>query len=331
MLNWNIDSVLLELKYTWKISRNSSTHKKNFIVSCVQQNWKGIGECAPNIRYNETPEIILNEFSKFISAGANHVNDIHELTDLLNSLKLKNALRFGIESAYIHMLCHAEKTPLHSFLGVDACLQKQTSYTMPILELDEIIPFYNQNNLARFKTIKLKTNAQNGVELLKLISTISNQPLIIDANEAYTNADDVISFMQQIHQYNIVLMEQPMPASCVDDYIAVKKANLFPIMADESICDDADFDLLTEQFNCVNMKLMKAGGYLNGMRIINEARARGLKTMIGCMVETSLGINSALQLCANVNYADLDGFLIVKKEPYQLVAETNGTVINTMN
>ena len=157
---------------------------------------------------------------------------------------------------------------------------------------------------------------------LKLISTISNQPLIIDANEAYTNADDVISFMQQIHQYNIVLMEQPMPASCVDDYIAVKKANLFPIMADESICDDADFDLLTEQFNCVNMKLMKAGGYLNGMRIINEARARGLKTMIGCMVETSLGINSALQLCANVNYADLDGFLIVKKEPYQLVAET---------
>lgn len=329
MLNWQIKPVLLELKYTWKISRNSSTHKKNFIISCNFNRFSGIGETAPNIRYQETPEVILQEFDQFVKAGGNQVNDLAELTSLLDQLKLKNALRFGIESAYIHMLCHAEKIPVHDFLGIQPCLQKTTSYTMPILELDEVEPFYKNNRLERFTMIKLKINADNGLELLKKMATISNQPLIIDANEAYTNADDLLKFLRQLKPYPIALIEQPMPATCVDDYIAVKNAALFPLMADESICDGADFSMLTQQFNCVNMKLMKAGGYLNGLHILQQAKAHGMQTMIGCMVETSLGILSALNLCSFADYADLDGFLIVKNEPLQLTYEDNGTVYNS--
>lgn len=329
MLNWQIEAVLLELKYTWKISRNSSTHKKNFIITCNFNNWKGIGEAAPNIRYLETPEVMVQEFERFIQSGGNQVHDLEELTALLNQLKLKNALRFGIESAYIHMLCHAEKIALPDFLGITPCLQKTTSYTMPILELDEVVDFYHNNNLQRFAMIKLKINAENGLELIKLFATISNQPLIVDANEAYTNADDLLRLLYQLKPYPIKLIEQPMPASCVDDYMAVKKAGLFPLMADESVCDDADFGLITQQFDCVNMKLMKAGGYLNGLHILQQAKAHGLQTMIGCMVETSLGISSALSLCGYADYADLDGFLIVKNEPLHLTHESDGIVYHS--
>lgn len=326
MIGWQLEPIKLALKYTWKISRNSSTHKINFLIHCNNGKWKGIGETAPNVRYGETSEIIEAEFNRFIQAGGNHVNDFEELTTLLDALKLKNALRFGIESSYIHMLCHAEKLPINEMLHVDKVTEIATSYTMPILEHDEIKPFFDQNNLGRFQTIKLKLNSDNGLDLLDHFSSFSNQPLIIDPNEAYTNADDLLRFLTAAKKYNIVLVEQPMPATCVDDYKAVKKHSLFPLMADESICDDADFELLQQQFDFVNMKLMKAGGYMNGLHILNQAHQHQLKTMVGCMVETSLGISSALHLCSQVAYADLDGFMIVKDEPFHLLHEQNGIV-----
>lgn len=326
MLKWEIMPVRLELKYTWKISRNTSTHKVNFIIGCNYRNWKGIGETAPNVRYGETSEVINAEFSRFLSAGGANVSDLHELTQLLNSLKLKNALRFGIESAYIHMLCHAEKTSITDFLGIKAVKNVSTSYTMPILDISEVKPFYEANRLDRFKIVKLKTNAETGTELLRHFSAFSNQPVIIDPNEAYTNADDLLRFMHEIKDYNVALIEQPMPATCTDDYKAAKKMALFPLMADESICDGADFELLTQQFDYVNMKLMKAGGYLNGLHILQTARKHQMKTMIGCMVETSIGISSAFHLCDGIDYADLDGFMIVKDEPYKLLHEENGDI-----
>jgi L-alanine-DL-glutamate epimerase-like enolase superfamily enzyme len=326
MINWQINPLKLALKYTWKISRNSSTHKTNFIIQCGLNNWKGIGEVAPNIRYNETPEIITQEFERFIAAGGNKVHDIGELTELLNSLQLKNALRFGIESAYIHMLCHAEKMPINEFLGIPAAKNIATSYTLPIMEIEEVEPFYRNNNLERFEVIKLKTNADNGPELIKYISNFCKQPLIIDGNEAYQNADELSNFLNAVKSFNIVMIEQPMPAVCVDDYKAVKQQNIFPLMADESVCDDADFHAIAQQFDYVNMKLMKAGGYLNGHRIITEAQNHGLKTMVGCMVETSLGISSAFHMCSLTDYADLDGYLIVKDEPFGLLHEESGKI-----
>ena len=98
------------------------------------------------------------------------------------------------------------------------------------------------------------------------------------------------------------------------------------IMADESVLDQPDMDVLQKQFGGINMKLMKAGGYINGLRIISEAKRRNLKTMIGCMVETSLGINSAWSLAAETDYADLDGYLVVSNEPFGLLKEEEGMV-----
>jgi len=141
MINWQINPIKLALKYTWKISRNSSTHKTNFIVQCAQNTWKGIGEVAPNIRYNETPEIITQEFERFIAAGGNKVHDLGELTELLDALKLKNALRFGIESAYIHMLCYADKTPIHEFLGIPAAKILPPATPYPLWKLKRLNPF----------------------------------------------------------------------------------------------------------------------------------------------------------------------------------------------
>jgi L-alanine-DL-glutamate epimerase-like enolase superfamily enzyme len=95
-------------------------------------------------------------------------------------------------------------------------------------------------------------------------------------------------------------------------------------MADESAIDYPNFDELALQFHGINMKLMKAGSYINGLRIIEESKKRNLKTMVGCMVESTLGISSAFYLAALTDYADLDGCLIVANENFKLLKETNG-------
>lgn len=328
MVSWQLIPIKLELKYTWKISRNSSTYKPNYVVRCTFNKWQGLGEIAPNVRYLETPDVIEAEFEKFIQAGGQNVHDLNELLELMNQLQLKNALKFGLESAYIHMLCHAEKTSIFDFLAIAPCYQKSTSYTIPILEPAEIAPFFEQNNLQRFHTIKLKTNNHNALETLNAFYSVSNQPVIVDPNEAFTNAHELILFMEEAKKYPVLLLEQPMPAKCVDDYKEVKKQQLIPLMADESVCNELDIEEIATQFDVVNMKLMKAGGYLNGLHILQQAKKHGLKTMIGCMVESSLGILSALNLCSLADYADLDGFLIVKNEPYLLLNEENGLIKN---
>jgi L-alanine-DL-glutamate epimerase-like enolase superfamily enzyme len=106
----------------------------------------------------------------------------------------------------------------------------------------------------------------------------------------------------------------------------LKKTCPFDLIADESIEDQGDFDFLKTQFHGVNMKLMKAGGYLNGLKILNSAREKGLKTMVGCMIESSLGIYSAYNLASNVDYLDLDGFIIIKDDPFNLLVEENGYI-----
>ena len=104
----------------------------------------------------------------------------------------------------------------------------------------------------------------------------------------------------------------------------MKQAAIFPVFADESVLNKPNFDALVEQFHGVNMKLMKAGSFVNGIRIIKEAKKRNLQTMVGCMVESTLGIQGAFYVAAITDYADLDGCLIVANEPYHLLEENEG-------
>jgi L-alanine-DL-glutamate epimerase-like enolase superfamily enzyme len=104
----------------------------------------------------------------------------------------------------------------------------------------------------------------------------------------------------------------------------LKKQSPFELIADESVTNHIDIEEIALQFHGVNMKLMKAGGYFKGIKILQDAKKQGLKTMIGCMVETSLGIFSAINLCNDINYIDLDGHFLIENEPFNMVSEKNG-------
>jgi len=326
MLHWSIKQIQLNLKYTWKISRNATTFKVNSIITCANETYQGLGEVAPNIRYNETPELILECFKMFINAGANQIKSANDLSVILNQINAPNALRFGIEQAYIHFLCAEKNQTIYEFLKIEKPLKTHTCYTLPIMEPAEIVSFFNENNLNRFAYLKIKISVDGALDEIKTLSQIYQKPILVDANEAWKDPDALINFMDDLKGLNIAMIEQPMHSSMVDEYKYVKPRVSLPLMADESFCAHVDFTELKQQFDAVNMKLMKAGGYLNGLRLIHEAKKNGMKTMVGCMVETTLGMSGAYAFTGLCNYADLDGYMIIADEPFGLLNEENGEV-----
>ena len=325
MLTWSIEELKLDLKYNWKISRNSSSFKRNFIITVTDGKYLGKGEVAPNIRYGETPEGILEKFSSITNLEP--IKSINELTEELGRHKLPGSLRFGIESAYVHFLAKMNNIPVYEQLGLKAPGEVFTSYTLPIMDPGEVKDFINRHNLLRFKYLKIKIDQQT-TDLIGEVAKISSLPLRIDANEAWQDVDNLLVLMEKFGKYNIEFFEQPLPSGKVEEYKYLKKNSPFELIADESVTDHFDIEEIADQFHGVNMKLMKAGGYLNGIDILQKSKNKGLKTMIGCMVETSLGIFSAINLCNGINYIDLDGYFLIENEPFNMVSEREGRLCN---
>lgn len=325
VLNWSIKEIDFQLKYNWKISRNESQSKKNFFITASDHNSKGTGEVAPNIRYNESPEKIRSDFAHFLSLSPEKITKLDELNELLQTANMCNALRFGIESAYIHYLANKNNCSIEELLQIPPPVPVSTSYTLPIMDPGLMEAFIKEHHLKRFQFLKLKINQENAGDLMTEVNRCCpDQILRVDANEAWQDADCFLKFMGQYKHLNIEFYEQPFPSSQVEDYIYLKKRSPYEIIGDESITHNPDFKLIKQQFHGINMKLMKAGGYQNGLNILRQAEANGLKTMVGCMIESTLGIFSAINLCSNVNYIDLDGFFVIENEPFNMISEQNG-------
>jgi L-alanine-DL-glutamate epimerase-like enolase superfamily enzyme len=327
MLTWSIQELKLSLKYSWKISRNESSYKRNFIITVTDGNIASSGEVAPNVRYGETPELILEKF-KQIQSQLTSINTLNDLTQIIDNQSLLNSLRFGIESAFIHYLSRKNNIPVFQQLGVKKPGEVYTSYTLPIMEPGKVKDFIIEHSLLRFSYLKIKINQENGAGLMDEVLKVSHVPLRIDANEAWQDVDSLLLFMEKYKRKNIQFFEQPLPSSMKEEYKYLKKQSPFELVADESVTNHVDLEEIASQFHGINMKLMKAGGYFNGIKILQDASKQGLKTMIGCMVETSLGIFSAINLCNDINYIDLDGYFLIENEPFNMVSERDGRLFN---
>ena len=225
MLRWQIEKKILDLKYTWKISRNASDRKTNLFVKVSDHLYEGIGEAAPNIRYIETPELLEKAIRIiFTLLPVNSINSIvPDLDDQLKKLTISNSLRFAVESAYINYLAKKTASSPNDVLNIPPPQRIFTAYSIPIMDIGEIKKFYEQNNLSRFKFIKVKVNHESGLETLKHISSFINQPMMVDANESWTDVEQLIYFLEKIKKQRVEFIEQPMPVAMTEESSYLKK------------------------------------------------------------------------------------------------------------
>jgi L-alanine-DL-glutamate epimerase-like enolase superfamily enzyme len=314
-----LTEIRLPLKVVWKISRNASTEKTNFIVTVRDGQLVAQSEVAPNVRYGETPEIIQQEFTAFSQLAK------MDYAEALKARDWKHSLRFALESAWVKLTALKQGQTLAQYIGAQDNLRFPTSMSVPIMEVAEVADYLA--SYRRFSSLKVKVNQDCAWELVREVARVAPEArLRIDGNEAWSDLGAYLEFEKKLKGLPVEFIEQPFPAARKDMYSELHPLTPYIVMADESIEDTDNLDELKTMFRAVNIKLMKTGSLIKGRDFLIRARSLGLKTMVGCMVETGLGISYALHLAPWMDWADLDGFLLLKNDPFPLVKEEEGIV-----
>ncbi|WP_299759956.1 enolase C-terminal domain-like protein [uncultured Pontibacter sp.] len=326
MLKWHIEVLHLKLKHTVTSAHGTQTTKINFLVQVSDGEFSGFGEAAPDARYGETPELLLQQYKVLLMGGLPQVGSMEELLQLLEQHPPANALRFAVEAAYLHYFCQHKGLPVHQLLGQPVPQPQVTCFTLPAIAQGQVQAYIRKYNIERFRYLKLKVNPEHGTELVQEVIRATDQPLVLDGHESWQNPEELLQFLNSLERGRVLFMEQPMPAAKAAAYAQIKNISPVPLVADESVTDMADFQLLRTQFHGVSITPMRAGGYLNTVRLLQEAKKYGLMTVLGCGVETTLGAWSAMQLSSAFNFISLDGFLMLEEEPFGLVLEEEGVL-----
>jgi L-alanine-DL-glutamate epimerase-like enolase superfamily enzyme len=178
-----------------------------------------------------------------------------------------------------------------------------------------------------FPVLKIKVGLDTDEATIAAVRSVTAKPLRVDANEGWRDKEEAVRKINWLEKQGVEFIEQPMPAAMLEETRWVHSRVHIPIIADEACLHPADIPKLLGAYDGVNVKLDKCGGILEAWRMIQVARSLGLKTMLGCMISSSVSVTAAAHLSPLVDYADLDGNLLIANDPYSGVLVERGKLI----
>jgi len=318
----------LNLKHTWTTFRDSSNVKQNVFVKLEKDGIIGIGEAAPNIRYQETPETAVQVIQKAIPLfeNADPFEFVQLGYEIQNLCEAQTAGKAALDIALMDWIGKALNLPLYRLWGLDPEKAPLTSFSIGI-DTPEVIVQKVQEALP-YKILKIKVGVPTDEENIAAVRSVAPYKTIrADANESWKDKEEALQKIEWLAQNGVEFIEQPMPANMLEETRWLHERSPIPIIADEAVKSAADIPNLVDAYDGINIKIMKSGGLQEALRMIWLAKSLGLKIMIGCMIESSLSISAAAQLCSLIDYADLDGNLLITNDPYQGARIVNGRVM----
>jgi len=314
----------LECIHPFTISRSSYNYYDRIFIYLEQDGIIGRGEAAPSERYGESFPQILNILKSEISLPEN-VNNIEELTGAFDEYsKSIKSLRSALICALLDWYAQKNDLSITDYFKLPAIIHKPTSFTIGLSDLNKIESKIKESKEYKILKVKLGTSDDKGI--IKEIRKLTGKPIRIDANEGW-DFDTAKSMCEWLSKYNVELVEQPLSVSDMDQMEDLKKVSPLPLIADENCINSNDISKLVGKFDGINIKLSKCGGLDEAIQMIKIAKENNLKIMLGCMVESSIGITALSQLGGSADYLDLDGNLLVNNDPYSGVLINNGIPI----
>ncbi len=322
----NISWYTVALKHTWAISRGSWDEETIYKVTLTRDGVSGIGECCTVERYGETDEVILASFqvAREFFADADPWQ-YRVLEKKLRRMIPSAPARAALEMALLDWIGKTLDLPLYRFWGLSQEDIPLSSYSIGIGSEDEIREKLTEAVYDPILKIKVGTDADEDV--LTLIREHTSRTLRLDANEAWQTVDEALQNINKLARFGIEFIEQPMPAGDLDAVAELRRKSPIPIIADEDCHTSADIPQLARAYDGINIKLLKAGGILEAKRMIGLAHTFGLDVMLGCMLETSVGIAAAAHIAPAVEYVDLDSHRLLAEEPYEPIVVENGRLM----
>ena len=320
----HIDAKPVDLKLTtpFRISRGVQAISSNVIVQINANDYTGYGEASPSEYYGESVETVLACISMFAGNLGDDPFLIEDIMERLDEIiRLHPSAKAAVDMALYDLIGKMLGVPLYKLLGLNPKRTPHTSFTIGI---DTPSNMAKKALVARdYPILKVKVGTKNDLAIIKAIRDVSPAIMRVDANTGWT-PKEAIKMINALAPYNIEFVEQPVPAHDLAGLKLIRENVSIPIIADESCVTVEDIPRLAECVDGVNLKLMKSNGITAVLKMIHVARAHNLRVMLGCMIESSLAITAAAHLTPLVDYADLDGNLLIDNDPYEGVKVVNG-------
>jgi L-Ala-D/L-Glu epimerase len=317
---------VLTLTETFTIARGSTDTEQVVWAEIAHGGHVGRGEGAPDERYGES----VAAARKFIeSAGDALGNDPFALEAIEHRLRARGGSVVGccaVECALHDLVGKLVGQPTWRLLGLSD-RTPPTSYTIGIDSIEGTADRARRAAEAGYRRLKVKLGGAADLERLEAIRAVCDLPLRVDANEGWTIAE-ARDLLPALVGLNVELIEQPFPAGERDAFRELRAvAGGIPLVVDEGCHTLRDVADVAGYADGVNLKLAKTGGIREAVRMIHAARALGLVVMLGCMIESSLGISAAGQFASLCDFVDLDGHLLISDDPGEGLTLEDGRIV----
>lgn len=302
----------LQLKHTFTISRESYDVQPSLIVELQSAGYSGFGEATSNPYYNITVDSMkknLEEIIPFIEGITNETPE--EFWDKAHPF-LKNDMfaLCALDIAYNDLYARKKGKKLYELWGYSSNNNPKTDYTIGIDTIEKMVSKMKE---LPWPIYKIKLGTKEDIAIVTELRKHTDAVFRIDANCGWT-VPETISNAIELKKLGVEFLEQPLKADNWEGHAEVFKHSVLPIIADESCIIEEDVAKCHNHFHGVNVKLVKCGGLTPARRMISQARKLGMKTMVGCMTESSVGISAIAHLLPELDYVDMDGALLLAKD-----------------
>ena len=312
----------LKLKHTFRISRKTIDFQPSLIVELQEDGISGFGEATSNPYYNITIENIQNDIERvrtLIETTSNETPE--EFWSKISPFFQDNPFALcALDNAYNDLYARKKGKKLYELWNYEILNNPLTNYTIGIDSIENMVKTMKE---FPWPIYKIKLGTQEDLAIVTELRKHSDSIFRVDANCAWTVEETLLN-AEILKKLGVEFIEQPLKANDWEGQREVFKNSVLPIIADESCIAEDDVAKCHNHFHGVNIKLMKCGGITPGRRMIAEAKRLGLKTMVGCMTESTVGISAIAHLLPELDYVDMDGALLLAEDIASGVTIKNG-------
>ena len=316
----------LKLKHVFTVASFSRTTTPDVQVEIEYEGVTGYGEASMPPYLGQTVDSVMKFLSK---VNLEQFDDPFELEDILayvDSLSPGDtAAKAAVDIALHDLVGKLLGAPWYKIWGLNREKTPSTTFTIGI-DTPEVVREKTLEVAGQFNILKVKLGRENDTEMIRTIRSVSTLPIAIDANQGWKDKYYALDMIHWLKEQGIVMIEQPMPKEQLEDIAWVTQQSPLPVFADESLQRLSDVAALKGAFTGINIKLMKCTGMREAWKMVTLARALDMKVMVGCMTETSCAISAAAQFSPAVDFADLDGNLLISNDRFKGVEVLKGKI-----
>ena len=315
----------LQLRHAFNLAKYSRTTTPDVQVQIELDGIVGYGEASMPPYLGESVESVCKFLSQVDLSQFSDPFRLEEILDYVDGIAPNNrAAKASIDIALHDLLGKIMGQPWYKIWGLSPEEAPNTSFTIGIDKADVV----RQKVLEAepYKVLKVKMGLDNDKELVEIIRSMTDRPICVDANQGWSDKHKALEMIEWLYDKNCLFVEQPMPKEMLDETAWLREHSNLPIIADEAFQRLGDIKRFHGVYDGINIKLMKSTGLHEAYQMVTLARALDMKIMVGCMTETSCAVTAAAQISPLVDWADLDGNLLIANDRFDGIKIVNGQV-----